>query len=54
MSNEELAVKIQAGELDYLPELWEQTRKLIRASYKRLMRRCGASQQQFMSCSVSF
>lgn len=53
MSNEELAIKIQAGELDYLPELWEQTRKLIRASYKRLMRRCGSSQQQFMSYSVS-
>lgn len=53
MSNEELAVKIQAGELNYLPELWEQTKKWIAASYKRMLRNSTASQDRFIRAGVT-
>lgn len=53
MSNEELAVKIQAGELNYLPELWAQTKKWIAASYKRMLRNSTASQDRFIRAGVT-
>lgn len=53
MSNEELAVKIQAGELNYLPELWEQTKKWITASYKRMLGSNSASQDRFIGSGVT-
>lgn len=53
MSNEELAVRIQAGELSYLPELWEQTKKWIAASYKRMLRNSTANQDRFNRSGVT-
>lgn len=37
MTNEELAAKIQAGERDRLPELWEQVERFVASQAQRLM-----------------
>lgn len=37
MTNEELAAKIQAGERDRLPELWEQVERFVASRAQRLM-----------------
>lgn len=43
MTNEELAVRIQAGENNLTPALWAQTKKLIIALFKQLLRRSEGS-----------
>lgn len=37
MTNEELVLKIQSGEQDRLPELWEQVERFVASRAQRLM-----------------
>lgn len=55
MSNEEMAVRIQEGKRELLPELWEQVRRSVMAQAGRLLARsrgrcdaCGVTVDDFM------
>lgn len=53
MTNEEMALRIQAGEKELVPQLWEQTHKLIYALFQQMLRRSTATQAQCVRSGVT-
>ena len=53
MTNEELAVQIQAGEREQLPELWEQVHRLLALMFRRLLSQSPDNHTRAVSAGIT-